>query len=168
MKRDFVEQGREEMHDFVVKAINDLLAILDSKIEYPTNKDGAVLEHKLFAVVQSREQVFKSATSLMDLIKLDESSDQKYKNKVIEGLKTTWHELTILTTRDIGEYNPSSEELLSNDYKELSEEELSKRSFPFPYENYKTELELDDIGHSSNIICFGCDLTLREMGEIKQ
>ena len=128
MKRDFVEQGREEMHDFVVKAINDLLAILDSKIEYPTNKDGAVLEHKLFAVVQSREQVFKSATSLMDLIKLDESSDQKYKNKVIEGLKTTWHELTILTTRDIGEYNPSSEELLSNDYKELSEEERKQKA----------------------------------------
>ena len=47
-------------------------------------------------------------------------------------------------------------------HKELSEEELSKRSFPFPYENYKTELELDDIGHSSNVICFGCDLTLRE------
>ena len=44
MKRDFVEQGREEMHDFVVKAINDLLSILDSKIEYPTNKGGAVLE----------------------------------------------------------------------------------------------------------------------------
>ena len=128
MKRDFVEQGREEMHDFVVKAINDLLAILDSKIEYPTNKDGAVLEHKLFAVVQSREQVFKSATSLMDLIKLDESSDQKYKNKVIEGLKTTWHELTILTTRDIGEYNPSSEVLLSNDYKELSEEERKQKA----------------------------------------
>ena len=128
MKRDFVEQGREEMHDFVVKAINDLLAILDSKIEYPTNKDGAVLEHKLFAVVQSREQVFKSATSLMDLIKLDESSDQKYKNKVIEGLKTTWHELTILTTRDIGEYNPSLEELLSNDYKELSEEERKQKA----------------------------------------
>ena len=53
-------------------------------------------------------------------------------------------------------------------HKELSEEELSKRSFPFPYDNYKTELELDDIGHSSNVICFGCDLTLREMGEIKQ
>ena len=128
MKRDFVEQGREEMHDFVVKAINDLLAILDSKIEYPTNKDGAVLEHKLFAVVQSREQVFKSATSLMDLIKLDESSDQKYKNKVIEGLKTTWHELTILTTRDIGEYNPSSEELNSENYKELSEEERKQKA----------------------------------------
>ena len=128
MKRDFVEQGREEMHDFVVKAINDLLAILDSKIEYPTNKDCAVLEHKLFAVVQSREQVFKSATSLMDLIKLDESSDQKYKNKVIEGLKTTWHELTILTTRDIGEYNPSLEELLSKDYKELSEEERKQKA----------------------------------------
>ena len=128
MKRDFVEQGREEMHDFVVKAINDLLAILDSKIEYPTNKDGAVLEHKLFAVVQSREQVFKSATSLMDLIKLDESSDQRYKNKVIEGLKTTWHELTILTTRDIGEYNPSSEELHSENYKELSEEERKQKA----------------------------------------
>lgn len=128
MKRDFVEQGREEMHDFVVKAINDLLAILDSKIEYPTNKDGAVLEHKLFAVVQSREQVFKSATSLMDLIKLDESSDQRYKNKVIEGLKTTWHELTILTTRDIGEYNPSLEELNSENYKELSEEERKQKA----------------------------------------
>ena len=32
MKRDFVEQGREEMHDFVIKAIDDLLEILNSKI----------------------------------------------------------------------------------------------------------------------------------------
>ena len=128
MKRDFVEQGREEMHEFVIKAIDDLLAVLDSKIEYPTNKDGAVLEHKLFAVVQSREQVFKSATSLMDLIKLDESNDQKYKNKVIEGLKTTWHELTILTTRDIGEYNPSLEEILSSEYRELSESERKQKA----------------------------------------
>ena len=63
----------------------------------------------------------------MDLIKLGESSDQRYKNKVIEGLKTTWHELTILTTRDIDEYNPSSEELHSENYKELSEEETIQK-----------------------------------------
>ena len=128
MKRNFVEQGREEMYDFVIKAIDDLLKILNSKIEYPRNKDGAVLEHKLFAVVQSREQVFKSANSLMDLINLNESADKKYKSKVIEGLKTTWHEFTIITTRDIGEYIPSLEELMSSEYKELSEEDRRKKA----------------------------------------
>lgn len=90
------------MHEFVIKAIDDLLDILDSKIEYPTNKEGYVLEHKLYAVVQSREQVHSSAGALMDLINLHESNDQEYKNKIIAGLKTTWHELTRITTRDIG------------------------------------------------------------------
>jgi len=52
-------------------------------------------------------------------------------------------------------------------HKQLSDTELSKRNFPFPYDNYKTTLELDDIGHSSNLICFGCDLTLKEMEENK-
>lgn len=90
------------MHDFVIKAIDDLLDILDSPIAYPTTKAGKVLEHKLFSVVQSREQVHSSACGLMDLIKIQESEDQDYKDKVIKGLKTTWHELTLITTRDIG------------------------------------------------------------------
>lgn len=135
MKRDFVTQGKEEMHDFVIKAIDDLLAILNSKIEYPTDKNGGVLEHKLFAVVQSREQVYKSATALMDLINLNDSNDQKYKNKVIEGLKTTWHELTIITTRNIGNYDAMAvtELMMGNALSEEEKKQLARESVTDDY-----------------------------------
>lgn len=99
--RDFVKQGREEMYGFVTKAIKDLLEKLDSKIKLPTNKDGE-MENKLYAVVQSREEVYRSACELMDLISLEDSEDQEFKDKIIRGLKTTWHELTKIVTRNIG------------------------------------------------------------------
>ncbi len=127
-RKGFVEQGREEMHDFVVKAIDDLLAVLDSKIEFPVDKDGYVLEHKMFAVVQAREQVYRSAGELMDEIKIEDSNDQAYKNKIIQGLKTTWHELTAVATRDIGELKYSLDEILSNVDRSLSEEEKKQRA----------------------------------------
>jgi len=126
-RKTFVEQGREEMEDFVIKAIDDLLKILDSEIVFPFDKDGYIQEHKMFPVVQSREQVYKSACELMDEIKIDDSKDQSYKNKIIKGLETTWHELTKIATKDIGEYKAnSSEELMSN--RNLSEEEKKQKA----------------------------------------
>lgn len=127
-RKGFVEQGRYDMHDFVVKAIDDLLAVLDSKIEFPVDNDGYVLEHKMFAVVQAREQVYRSAGELMDEIKIEDSNDQAYKNKIIQGLKTTWRELTAIATRDIGELKYSLEEIMSNMDRKLSDEEKKQRA----------------------------------------
>lgn len=126
-KRSFVEQGRAEMHDFVIKAIDDLLSVLDSKIEFPVDKEGRIKEEKMFAVVQSREQVYRSACELMDEIDIDDSTDQAYKNKIIQGLETTWHELTAVATKDIGEYKESLEELLLR-RESLSEEEKKQKA----------------------------------------
>jgi len=126
-RKTFVEKGREEMHDFVVKAIDDLLAVLDSKIEFPTDKDGYVLEHKMFQVVQSREQVYKSACELIDEINLDDKKDQAYKNKIIKGLETTWHELTKVATRNIGEYKANSLEEIIMD-RDLTDEEKRQKA----------------------------------------
>lgn len=50
MKTNFVTQAKEEMKDFVVKAIDDLLAVLNTPIEYPVNGRGQVLENKLYPV----------------------------------------------------------------------------------------------------------------------
>ena len=36
MKADFVKQGKEEMNEFVIKAITDLLKVLDSRVVFPT------------------------------------------------------------------------------------------------------------------------------------
>ena len=41
-------------------------------------------------------------------------------------------------------------------YRKLSDEVLKKLSYPYPYENIETELELDDIGYSDNVVCLGC------------
>lgn len=125
-RKTFVEQGREEMEDFVIKAIDDLLAILDSKIEFPIDSEGYIQEHKMFQVVQSREQVYKSVCELMDEIKIDDSKDQSYKNKIIKGLETTWHELTKVATKDIGEYKVSLDELLLIDVRLTDEEKKQK------------------------------------------
>lgn len=113
--RDFVKQGRDEMNDFVRKAINDLLAKLDFPINLPTDRDGIEKDNKLYTVVQSREEVYKNVCDLMDLIKLEESDDQDFKNKIIKGLKTTWHELTKIATRDIG----NIEQFMNEDEEEL-------------------------------------------------
>ena len=110
MKEDFVKKGKEEMHDFVEKAIEDLLAVLDSNIVYPRNMEGMVIEQRLLAVVKSREQVYVSAMNLIDLIDIGSA---KFLGRIIAGLKTTWHELTKITTRNIGG--------VSNEEKQMSD-----------------------------------------------
>lgn len=90
------------MYEFVRKGINDLLGKLDLPINLPKDKDGFEKENKLYSVVQSREEIYKAVCDLMDLIKVPESDDQDFKNKIINGLKTTWHELTKITVRNIG------------------------------------------------------------------
>ena len=90
------------MPSFIKKAIDDLLDVMDSNIVYPKNKNGQVLENKLLTIVKAREDVYNELCGLMDLISIDQSSDSKYKSKIIKGLKTTWHELTRITCRSIG------------------------------------------------------------------
>lgn len=115
MKTNFVKQGKEEMNEFVIKAITDLLKVLDSRVVFPTDMYGVVQEHKLLAVVKSREQVYKSTMSLVDLIQIDNSV---FLNQIIRGLKTTWHELTKITTRNIGGYSAIDDEYASVEIKE--------------------------------------------------
>ncbi|MDY3443419.1 hypothetical protein JZ968_06510 [Riemerella anatipestifer] len=100
MKSTFVIEGKRKMNGYVMKAIEDLLDILDSPIVFPTDKFGNIQEHKILPIVKSREQVFVSASNLMDLIKIDNRS---FIDRILEGLKTTWEELTLLVERDIGE-----------------------------------------------------------------
>ena len=112
MKENFVKQGKSEMHDFVTKAIDDLLDILDSKVTFPTDSNGGILYAKLFSVVQAREQVWLSTTELMDMAEIDRTTNKAYLDKIIQGFKTTWHEMTKIVCMDIGDYNPSLTELL--------------------------------------------------------
>ncbi|HAY3553741.1 hypothetical protein [Elizabethkingia meningoseptica] len=101
-RQSFTEQAKSEMPSFIKKAIDDLLDVMDSNIVYPKNKNGQVLETKLLTIVKAREDVYNELCGLMDLISIDKSSDTKYKSKIIQGLKTTWHELTRITCRSIG------------------------------------------------------------------
>lgn len=105
----FITKAKKEMPDFIKKAIDDLLGILDSEIIFPTDSKGNVQEGKLLKVVQSREQVYASVSSMMDIINIDTSNDKSYKKKVISGMVTTWHELTKVITRNIGYIDPLAE-----------------------------------------------------------
>lgn len=124
MKGDFVKQGRGEMRDFVLKAIDDLLNVLDSAVEFPYDKEGRVVYSKLFPIVQAREQVWISCTELMDMANIDKTSNKTYLNKITKGFETTWHEMTKIVCMDIGEYVPSMDKLLG--YKQLSEENIKQ------------------------------------------
>lgn len=42
---------------------------------------------------------------------------------------------------------------------EVMEEELQKRIYKYPYDNYKAELNIDDIGHSDGVVCIGIEIT---------
>ena len=110
------------MHDFVRKAIDDLLDILDSAVEFPKDKNGGILYNKLFAIVQSREQVWLSTTELMDMAEIDRTINKTYLNKILEGFKTTWREMTNIVSMDVGEYAPSLSEIMTR--RELSEDEI--------------------------------------------
>lgn len=41
---------------------------------------------------------------------------------------------------------------------EVMEEELRKRIYKYPYDNYKAELNIDDIGHSDGDVCIGIEI----------
>lgn len=41
---------------------------------------------------------------------------------------------------------------------EVMEEELQKRMYKYPYDNYKAELDIDDIGYSDKIVCIGVEI----------
>lgn len=100
MKSKFVTEGKAKLNGSVMKAIDDLLDILNSKIVFPTDKFGNIQEHKILPIVKSREQVFVSASNLMDLVNID---NRDFMDRILKGLKTTWKELTYLVERDIGE-----------------------------------------------------------------
>lgn len=102
MKKDFVAQGKIDMPTYVEKAIENLLKILDSKILFPRNQAGDVIEQRLLGVVKSREQVYMSAMNMIDLIDIGSA---KFLDRIIQGLKTTYSELTAITTRDFGDEN---------------------------------------------------------------
>jgi len=40
----------------------------------------------------------------------------------------------------------------------VEEEELQKRLYGYPYNNYEAELEIDDIGHSDKVILIGVNI----------
>lgn len=45
---------------------------------------------------------------------------------------------------------------------EVIEEELQKRMYKYPHDNYKAELTIDDIGHSDNVVCIGVEIVDEE------
>ena len=98
---DFVKKGKVTLRESTIKSINDLLGVLDSKINYPRNKDGSINEARLLAVVKSRGEAYNAAISLADEIELDRSTDTNLKNKFINGLKTTFNEMDDILKRDI-------------------------------------------------------------------
>ena len=99
--KDFVSTGKYELDRNTIKAINDLLSVLDYNIIYPTNKEGEINETRLLAVVKSRGQVYNSFVKLADKIGLDRSTNTDLKSRVIKGLKTTFKEMNEIIIRDI-------------------------------------------------------------------
>lgn len=45
---------------------------------------------------------------------------------------------------------------------EVMEEELQKRTYKYPYDNYKAEIDIDDIGYSDNVVCIGVKIVDKE------
>ena len=43
-------------------------------------------------------------------------------------------------------------------HRRLSDEVLKHLTYSYPYEIIETELELDDIGYSDNVVCLGCEI----------
>lgn len=53
-------------------------------------------------------------------------------------------------------------ELLPILHLEVTEEELMKRKYKYPYDNFTAKLEIDDIGHSDKIVALGITPGLEE------
>lgn len=101
---DFVKKGKVILHKNTIKAIHDLLGVLDSDIIYPVNKDLSINEARLLAVVKSRGEAYNTAISLADEMELSTSTDTNLKNKVISALQTTFNEMNKIIIRDIRSY----------------------------------------------------------------
>lgn len=108
MKGNFVDKGRYEMLEFVEKGIKDLIEVLDSPINYPKS-NGVIQEHRLLAVVKSREEVYNRAMNMIDLINI---GSHRFLQDIIKGLETTWHELTKIIVWDISR---SGSEIIESD-----------------------------------------------------
>lgn len=106
-QNNFVTSGRRQMNGFMTKSIDDLLAILDSKIVFPKDNNGDIVWNKLYPVVASRDQVWNSTTELMDMAEIDRSSNKAYKDKIVKGFKTTWGEMVNIMQMNIGSVNYS-------------------------------------------------------------
>lgn len=127
---NFIKQAKKDMPDFIKQAIDGLLTKLDSKINYPMKK-GVVVESRLLKVVQSREQVYLSICELMDMININKSNDSKYKKRIINGMITTWHELTEIICRDIGNVEEMETEtsiLFDTEDSDITDDHLSSIS----------------------------------------
>lgn len=46
---------------------------------------------------------------------------------------------------------------------EVKEEILDKRNYKYPYDNFKANIEIDDVGHSDNIVLLGVTLKNAEV-----
>lgn len=127
---NFIKQAKKDMPNFIKQAIDGLLTKLDSKINYPMKK-GVVVESRLLKVVQSREQVYLSICELMDMININKSNDSKYKKRIINGMITTWHELTEIIRRDIGnveELETETSILFDTEDSDITDDHLSSIS----------------------------------------
>ena len=109
----FIRKAKREMPEFIKTAIDNLLKKLDSPINLPYNNHGKVVESRLLRVVQSRESVYSAICDLMDMINIDKNIDSNYKHKIIDGMRTTWEELTKLIVRS---------EPFKDDYIEIEDE----------------------------------------------
>ncbi|MGK6342846.1 hypothetical protein ACMGDK_11440 [Chryseobacterium sp. DT-3] len=99
---NFIKNGKCILEKNTVKAIHDLLGVLDSEVEYPMNRDKlSINETRLLSVVKSRGQAYNTAVKLADEIGLDRSRDVNLKSKFIKGLKTTFNEMNKIIIRDI-------------------------------------------------------------------
>lgn len=104
----FIKKAKKEMPDYIKTAIDNLLKKLDSEINLPKNLQGKVVESRLLKVVQSREAVYIAICELMDMINIDKNIDSNYKQRIIDGMTTTWEELTKIIVRS----EPFKEEFL--------------------------------------------------------
>lgn len=154
MKGDFLKKAKSDMRDYVIKAIDDQLSILDSKIEYPRNYQGEVMENKLLSCVAARESIYDDVCRLMDLIGIVNSKNQSYKNKIIKGLKTTWEELTLITVWNIGNYEFGQKSKDDNDDDDTKISETDKKQFALESVADTIRASVSAAKRQSAIVCY--------------
>lgn len=135
-KKSFATLKKAEMPTLIIKAIEDLLGVMKSPIVYPTDQWGYVQENKLLSVVKAREDVYVNMTNLMNLIEIE---NETFKQDIIEGLKNTWEEMTIITTRNIGNYD-FGVVMKDENGRPLSEEEKKEKAREMIEDNYLSNI----------------------------